>query len=79
MGVATKWKANSCSLPLSSIANLQVTFPFDVIKTRMQSAATYEEAQRVGWRPGMWTVARNSIRAEGWGVMVAGLWPTIVR
>jgi solute carrier family 25 carnitine/acylcarnitine transporter 20/29 len=57
-----------------------ITFPFDVFKTRMQSAAMWEECRRRGVQPpGLWEIARQSIRQEGWGVMVAGLWPTIVR
>lgn len=58
---------------------LQVTFPFDVFKTRMQSSSTLEEGSGTRKPPGLWRVATESIRREGPGVMVAGLWPTVVR
>ncbi|TXT10979.1 hypothetical protein VHUM_01730 [Vanrija humicola] len=60
----------------AGVAAWVATFPFDVIKTRIQDAAYSGKGVKV---PGMWTVARQSVQKEGWRVLFAGLWPTIVR
>ncbi|CAK9786540.1 unnamed protein product [Cutaneotrichosporon oleaginosum] len=49
------------------------TFPFDVWKTRMQSAD--ENSKPLGLR----RVMVDSVRKEGWHVMFRGLWPCVVR
>ncbi|BEI81460.1 hypothetical protein CcaverHIS002_0206200 [Cutaneotrichosporon cavernicola] len=50
-----------------------ITFPFDVWKTRMQSAD--ESAKPLSLR----RVMVDSVRQEGWRVMFRGLWPCLVR
>ncbi|RSH87801.1 uncharacterized protein EHS24_000318 [Apiotrichum porosum] len=64
---------------VAGVVAWMVTFPFDVFKTRMQSSSTLEEGSGTRKPPGLWRVATESIRREGPGVMVAGLWPTVVR
>lgn len=54
---------------------MKVTFPVDVLKTRIQAANGSSSANRIS----MWKVGREAIRTEGWRVMFAGLGPTLIR
>lgn len=58
----------------------QATFPFDVFKTRLQ-AASWDESNGTVRRAnnGLWRVAVDAVRKEGWKVMFAGLGPTLIR
>ncbi|WOO79346.1 Mitochondrial basic amino acids transporter [Vanrija pseudolonga] len=60
----------------AGVAAWVATFPFDVIKTRMQDAVYSGPGVKA---PSMWNVAVQSVQKEGWRVMFAGLWPTVVR
>ncbi|WVQ70725.1 hypothetical protein IAR50_000247 [Cryptococcus sp. DSM 104548] len=59
-----------------------VTFPVDVLKTRMQGF-TWPNASVAGQAkpspPSFRHVARDALRKEGWRVMFAGLGPTLIR
>ncbi len=55
---------------VGGIAAWVVSYPFDVIKTRIQSDARYA---------GMWACAVSSYKADGARIFVAGLGTTIAR
>ncbi|KAI0765591.1 mitochondrial carrier [Trametes elegans] len=61
---------------MAGIAGWVVTFPFDVVKTRMQSTAA--KAPNNPYRT-TWSTIVASYRAEGLGVFFRGLAPTLVR
>ncbi|KAI0351296.1 mitochondrial carrier [Trametes cingulata] len=61
---------------MAGIAGWVVTFPFDVVKTRMQSTAA--AAPNNPYRT-MWSTIVASYRAEGLGVFFRGLAPTLIR
>lgn len=78
--LTTRLSPSSAFTPLlagavAGIIGWLATFPFDVVKTRMQSF------DRDGSGPyrSTWSTARASLREEGWGVFWRGLWPTLVR
>ncbi|KAL1938184.1 hypothetical protein VTO73DRAFT_11828 [Trametes versicolor] len=60
----------------AGVAGWIVTFPFDVVKTRMQTTAT--SAPNNPYRT-MWSTIVASYRAEGLGVFFRGLAPTLIR
>ena len=77
-------------LTLSSLlSTVQATFPFDVIKTRMQ--ATTRNPHPSGYMGkssdaiifseyiSTWTTARTTWKAGGWKMFYAGLGPTLIR
>jgi hypothetical protein len=67
----------------------QATFPFDVIKTRMQATTRRpyptgymgKSSDKVVFGPyySTWTTAKNSRKAGGWRVFYSGLGPTLLR
>ncbi|CDO74751.1 hypothetical protein BN946_scf184411.g8 [Trametes cinnabarina] len=61
---------------MAGIAGWVVTFPFDVVKTRIQSTAA--AAPNNPYR-NTWSTIVASYRAEGLGVFFRGLAPTLVR
>ena len=61
---------------LAGVCSWVVTFPFDVIKTRVQS--TLSTGQENPFR-NMWSTIVHSYRQEGFGVFFHGLKPTIIR
>ncbi|KAH8810454.1 carnitine/acyl carnitine carrier [Flagelloscypha sp. PMI_526] len=61
---------------VAGIAGWLPTFPFDLIKTRIQS--TTASGGELGYR-NFWTTAWQSYRHEGMRVFWRGLWPTLVR
>ncbi|KZO92860.1 mitochondrial carrier [Calocera viscosa TUFC12733] len=60
---------------IAGIIGWLATFPFDVIKTRVQSV----DRDVAGPYRSTWSTARASLREEGWGVFWRGLWPTLIR
>lgn len=60
----------------AGVAGWIVTFPFDVVKTRMQTTAA--GAPNNPYRT-MWSTIVASYRAEGLGVFFRGLAPTLIR
>ncbi|KZT07139.1 mitochondrial carrier [Laetiporus sulphureus 93-53] len=70
------WYAQLLAGALAGIAGWVVTFPFDVVKTRVQSTlgATPENPYR-----NTWSTIVASYRAEGLGVFFRGLAPTLIR
>lgn len=56
----------------------QVTFPFDVFKTRMQ-AESWTDAAGTRRRPSLRQVIKKTIATEGWRTCFAGLGPTLIR
>ena len=63
-------------LHLCHQADYQVTFPFDVFKTRMQ-AESWSGTKPVN--PTLRQVIRNTIVNQGWKACFAGLAPTLIR
>ncbi|RSH85272.1 hypothetical protein EHS25_005079 [Saitozyma podzolica] len=65
---------------LAGVTAWVATFPFDVFKTRLQ-AASWDESNGTVRRAndGLWRVAVDAVRREGWRVMFAGLGPTLIR
>ncbi|OSD04946.1 mitochondrial carrier [Trametes coccinea BRFM310] len=61
---------------MAGVAGWVVTFPFDVVKTRIQSTAA--AAPNNPYR-NTWSTIVSSYRAEGLGVFFRGLAPTLVR
>ncbi|KAI0820247.1 mitochondrial carrier [Trametes gibbosa] len=61
---------------MAGVAGWVVTFPFDVVKTRMQSATT--AAPTNPYRT-TWSTIVASYRSEGSGVFFRGLAPTLIR
>ncbi|KAI0676175.1 mitochondrial carrier [Trametes maxima] len=61
---------------MAGVAGWVVTFPFDVVKTRMQS--TVAAAPNNPYRT-TWSTIVASYRAEGLGVFFRGLAPTLIR
>ncbi|CCM06655.1 uncharacterized protein FIBRA_08939 [Fibroporia radiculosa] len=65
-----------CAGGLAGIAGWVATFPFDVVKTRVQSthSTAYDNPYRTTWS----TIAA-SYRAGGLAVFFRGLAPTLIR
>ncbi|KZT56828.1 mitochondrial carrier [Calocera cornea HHB12733] len=66
---------------IAGIIGWAATFPFDVIKTRVQSVdrpARDAVGAAAAYRS-TWSTARASLREEGWGVFWRGIWPTLIR
>jgi solute carrier family 25 carnitine/acylcarnitine transporter 20/29 len=68
---------------VAGVAGWLATFPFDVVKTRMQVAATarvragHSDSSMSG--PDFWRTVIISYQAEGWRVFFRGLAPTLLR
>ena len=61
---------------MAGVAGWVATFPFDVVKTRVQSTPTGEPNNPYRTT---WSTIVNSYRAEGVGVFFRGLAPTLIR
>ena len=61
---------------MAGIAGWIITFPLDVVKTRVQS--TSADAPGNPYRS-TWSTIVASYRAEGFGVFFRGLAPTLIR
>ncbi|KAH9951069.1 mitochondrial carrier [Amylocystis lapponica] len=70
------WPALLLAGGLAGITGWLVTFPFDVIKTRMQ--CTLADTPGNPYR-NTWSTTMSSYRTEGLGVFFRGLAPTIIR
>ena len=68
------WSASALAGGLSGAFSWFVVFPFDVIKSRIQTSPLERNLQR-----GMWTTASDIIREHGAGHMFRGLGVTLVR
>ncbi|EIW69903.1 hypothetical protein TREMEDRAFT_71447 [Tremella mesenterica DSM 1558] len=72
-----RWPELMTAGGLAGLAAWLTTFPFDVLKTRMQGAS-WEERSSVK-ALSLHRTAVNAVRAEGWRVCFAGLGPTLIR
>ncbi|KAH9911983.1 mitochondrial carrier [Fomitopsis serialis] len=72
----TPWLATLAAGGLAGIAGWVVTFPFDVVKTRVQS--TFSRSAENPYR-NMRTTIVASYRTEGFPVFFRGLAPTLIR
>lgn len=72
----TPWLATLAAGGLAGIAGWVATFPFDVIKTRVQS--TFSKSLANPYR-NTWSTAVASYRTEGLPVFFRGLAPTLIR
>ncbi|KAH9913094.1 mitochondrial carrier [Epithele typhae] len=70
------WTALLTASGIAGVAGWIVTFPFDVVKTRVQSTVAAEPGNPYRTT---WTTIVASYRAEGVGVFFRGLAPTLVR
>jgi hypothetical protein len=70
--------ASLSSLLVGQNADRQVTFPFDVFKTRMQ-AESWAGTKSANVNPSLRQVIRNTIKNQGWRACFAGLAPTLIR
>ncbi|KAL7550566.1 hypothetical protein ACHAWF_017272 [Thalassiosira exigua] len=71
---ARAWAASALAGGVSGAWTWAVIYPFDVIKTRMQTGPLKLSQQK-----GMWTVAGDIIREDGWRRMFRGLGVTLAR
>ncbi|TFY53282.1 hypothetical protein EVJ58_g9536 [Rhodofomes roseus] len=72
----TPWLATLTAGGLAGIAGWIATFPFDVVKTRVQSTFSREPANPYR---NTWSTIVASYRAEGLPVFFRGLAPTLIR
>lgn len=72
----TPWVATLTAGGLAGVAGWVATFPFDVIKTRVQS--TFSKSPANPYR-NTWSTTVSSYRAEGFPVFFRGLAPTLIR
>lgn len=70
------WAATLLAGGMAGVTSWLVTFPFDVIKTRVQS--THSSTPENPYC-NTWSAMASSYRAEGLGVFFRGLSPTLVR
>ncbi|TFK89510.1 mitochondrial carrier [Polyporus arcularius HHB13444] len=70
------WPAMLAAGGMAGIAGWVVTFPFDVVKTRVQSTPPGEPGNPYR---STWSTIVASYRAEGLGVFFRGLAPTLIR
>lgn len=63
---------------MAGVAGWLVTFPLDVVKTRVQSTPGPADAPGNPYRS-TWSTVVASYRAEGLGVFFRGLAPTLIR
>jgi solute carrier family 25 carnitine/acylcarnitine transporter 20/29 len=71
---AHAWAASALAGGISGAWTWAIIYPFDVIKSRIQTAPLERHLQK-----GMWTVARDIVRENGWQYMFRGLGVTLVR
>lgn len=71
---AHAWAASALAGGISGAWTWAIIYPFDVIKSRIQTAPLDRHLQK-----GMWTVARELVQENGWRFMFRGLGVTLVR
>ena len=71
---AHAWAASALAGGISGAWTWAIIYPFDVIKSRIQTSPLERHLQK-----GMWTVARELVRENGWRYMFRGLGVTLVR
>eukprot|EP00584_Thalassiosira_punctigera_P017968 CAMPEP_0172566908 /NCGR_PEP_ID=MMETSP1067-20121228/113744_1 /TAXON_ID=265564 ORGANISM="Thalassiosira punctigera, Strain Tpunct2005C2" /NCGR_SAMPLE_ID=MMETSP1067 /ASSEMBLY_ACC=CAM_ASM_000444 /LENGTH=443 /DNA_ID=CAMNT_0013358137 /DNA_START=93 /DNA_END=1424 /DNA_ORIENTATION=+ len=71
---ARTWAASALAGGISGALTWAIIYPFDVIKTRIQTGPLERELRR-----GMWTVARDIVEEHGWRHMFRGLGVTLAR
>jgi hypothetical protein len=71
---AHAWAASALAGGISGAWTWVIIYPFDVIKTHIQTSPLDAHL-----RKGMWTVGRDLIREHGWGHMFRGLGITVAR
>lgn len=68
------WAASALAGGISGAWTWAIIYPFDVIKSQIQTGPLERHLQR-----GMWTVAQDIVREHGWRHMFRGLGVTLVR
>ncbi|KAL3809234.1 hypothetical protein ACHAXA_005282 [Cyclostephanos tholiformis] len=71
---AHAWAASALAGGISGAWTWVIIYPFDVIKTHIQTSPLDEHS-----RKGMWTVGRELVRERGWRYMFRGLGITVCR
>jgi solute carrier family 25 carnitine/acylcarnitine transporter 20/29 len=71
---AHAWAASSLAGGISGASTWAIIYPFDVIKSQMQTSPLERHLQK-----GMWTVGSDIVREHGWKRMFRGLGVTLVR
>ncbi|EED91939.1 predicted protein, partial [Thalassiosira pseudonana CCMP1335] len=71
---AHAWAASALAGGISGALTWAIIYPFDVIKSRMQTGPLERHLQK-----GMWTVAKDIVVQQGWKYMFRGLGVTLVR
>jgi solute carrier family 25 carnitine/acylcarnitine transporter 20/29 len=71
---AHAWAASALAGGISGAWTWAIIYPFDVIKSRIQTSPLERHLQK-----GMWTVARDIVHDHGWRYMFRGLGVTLVR
>lgn len=71
---AHAWAASALAGGISGAWTWAIIYPFDVIKSRIQTAPLERRLQK-----GMWTVARDIVEENGWKYMFRGLGVTLAR
>jgi hypothetical protein len=71
---AHAWAASALAGGISGASTWAIIYPFDVIKSQMQTSPLERHLQK-----GMWTVGSDIVRAHGWRHMFRGLGVTLVR
>jgi hypothetical protein len=68
------WAASALAGGISGAFTWAIIYPFDVIKSRMQTSPLDRNLQK-----GMWTVGSDLVKKHGWQYMFRGLGVTLVR
>jgi hypothetical protein len=71
---AHAWAASALAGGISGASTWAIIYPFDVIKSRMQTSPLERHLQK-----GMWTVGSEIVTVHGWKHMFRGLGVTLVR
>eukprot|EP00581_Thalassiosira_minuscula_P015154 CAMPEP_0183713194 /NCGR_PEP_ID=MMETSP0737-20130205/8116_1 /TAXON_ID=385413 /ORGANISM="Thalassiosira miniscula, Strain CCMP1093" /LENGTH=408 /DNA_ID=CAMNT_0025941945 /DNA_START=304 /DNA_END=1530 /DNA_ORIENTATION=- len=71
---AHAWAASALAGGISGASTWAIIYPFDVIKSQIQTSPLDKHLQK-----GMWTVGRDIVREHGWKHMFRGLGVTLVR
>lgn len=71
---AHAWAASALAGGISGASTWAIIYPFDVIKSRIQTSSLERHLQK-----GMWTVGSDIVREHGWKHMFRGLGVTLVR
>ena len=71
---AHAWAASALAGGISGASTWAIIYPFDVIKSQIQTSPLERHLQK-----GMWTVGSDIVREHGWKHMFRGLGVTLVR